>query len=80
MSHKWWHNFFFVNVTQESERSTSYCGKYLWHHFEMTRHECTKCGKFSLNLKDHKEGKHIKLKWVDFSEVTKAIKDIRGEK
>lgn len=76
--HKWWH-FMFISVSQSNEHSTSYCGKYLWHHFSYDMQECSLCKKFHLNLKDHKNGKHVVLNWVDFKEVNQAIKDIRKD-
>lgn len=71
-THKWWH-FLFVSWSSKSERSTSYCGKYLWHHFSYDQYECSKCQKFHINLKDYKSGQHTVLKWVDFKDIVAVV-------
>ena len=74
--HKWWH-FIFTQESRSSEHSTSYCGKYLWHHFDYVMIECAICNECSLRLKDYKNDKLISIKWKPFTEVNQAIKDAR---
>jgi len=69
---KWWH-IFFKKTNHHHERSTSYCGKYLWHEFDYSLDQCGICNKFTLNLLDFKNGKNIFLRTYDFSDITKTI-------
>lgn len=59
------------------EKSTSYCGKYLWHEFEYSQQECTLCNLFSIRIKDYKNGEIKKLRWAEFKDILNSIESVK---
>lgn len=76
--HKWWH-FFFTQSFSRQEKSTSYCGTYLWYEYEIDGKECCICNLFSARIKDHGAGKLHVLNLVEFVELKNKVDEIKNK-